>query len=131
MAESTDVQSILEGLKARKAAIENAIAALEAVAGELDVSIAGGSATRGIAPDTFIGMNILQGAEKYLQVVGRPARTTDNIAEALNKGGLTVTAASVSTILRRSDKGDSPVVRVGRALWGLAGWYPNRPRPQS
>jgi hypothetical protein len=131
MSEPVDVRAIIEGLKARKAAIDNAIAALEAVAGELGESgVLFGSAPRPkpIEADTFIGLNILQAAEKYLQIVGRPAKTTEQIAAALNQGGLTVSQGSVSTILRRSDNGESPVTKVGRSLWGLASWYPGKAR---
>ena len=131
MAELNSVQSLLDQLKARKAALENAIAALEAVAGELgDTGAMFGAAPKSAAieADTFIGLNINQAAEKYLQMVGRPAKSTEQIAAALNQGGLSATVGSVSTILRRSDRGDSPVTRVGRSLWGLASWYPNRPR---
>jgi hypothetical protein len=129
MAEAIDYKAVLEDLRAKKASLEQAIAAVEAIVGGLGENAGlSGSASRAIEADTFIGMNILQAAEKYLQIVGRPARTTENIAEALNRGGLSVSTPSVSTILRRSDTGESPVNRVGRALWGLAIWYPNRPR---
>jgi hypothetical protein len=130
MAETNGVQVLLEQLKARKAAIENAIAALEAVAGELgDIAVVGSTSKSAvIEADTFIGMNINQAAEKYLQMTGRPAKSTELIASALNQGGLNVSLGSVSTILRRSDNGESPVTRVGRSLWGLASWYPNKPR---
>ena len=74
-----------------------------------------------IMPDTFHGKNILQAAEAYLEMVGRPARSTEEIAEALGKGGVSATAPSVATILGRS-KG-SGVQRVKRGLWGLAEWY--------
>lgn len=129
MAEAIDYKAVLEDLKAKKAGLEQAIAAVEAIIGGLGDSAAlAGSASKAIEPDTFIGLNILQAAEKYLQMTGRPAKTTEQITAALNQGGMSVTQGSVSTILRRSDTGDSPVTRVGRSLWGLASWYPNRPR---
>ncbi len=130
MAEANEVDVLLERLEARKTAIENAIAALKTVRGELGDVAGIGSTPKAAAieVDTFIGLNILQAAEKYLQMTGKPAKTTEQIAAALNKGGLSATVGSVSTILRRSDRGDSPVTRVGRSLWGLASWYPNRPR---
>lgn len=130
MADTIDYKAVLEDLKSRKAALEQAIVAVEAILGTGalgEVGVSNGAA-KGIEADTFIGMNILQAAERYLQMTGRPAKTTDQIAAALNQGGLNVSAGSVSTILRRSDNGESPVTRVGRALWGLASWYPNRPR---
>lgn len=129
MAETIDYKAVLEDLKAKKASLEQAIAAVEAIVGGLGDSAAlNGSTSKAIEADTFIGCNILQAAEKYLQMTGRPAKTTEQIAAALNQGGMSVSQGSVSTILRRSDNGDSPVIRVGRSLWGLASWYPNRPR---
>jgi hypothetical protein len=130
MAEANEVDVLLEKLEARKAAIDNAIAALKAVRGELGDLAVVGSTPKAVAieVDTFIGHNILQAAEKYLTMTGKPAKTTEQIAAALNQGGLTVSVGSVSTILRRSDNGENPVTRVGRSLWGLASWYPGRPR---
>jgi len=74
-----------------------------------------------IQPDTFHGKNIFQASEKYLSMVGRPARSTEEIAEALGRGGVTATAGSVATILGR-DKSDR-ITRVKRGLWGLKEWY--------
>jgi len=131
MPETIDYKAVLEDLKARKEKLEQVIAALEGIAGELsDATVLVGSTSKSakIEVDTFIGCNILQAAEKYLTMTGKPAKTTEQIAAALNQGGLTVSVESVSTILRRSDNGENPVTRVGRSLWGLATWYPNRPR---
>jgi hypothetical protein len=132
MAEAIDYKAVLEDLKAKKANIEQAIVAVEGfIASGLADSVGPTASTpkaAAIEVDTFIGHNILQAAEKYLQMTGKPAKTTEKIAEALNRGGLSVSQGSVSTILRRSDTGESPVTRVGRSLWGLATWYPNKPR---
>lgn len=132
MADGIDYKAVLEDLKARKAKLEATIDGLESLLGTGGLSDSGGGAsgstTKGIEADTFIGLNILQATEKYLQMTGRPAKTLEQISAALNQGGLTVSQASISTILRRSDNGESPVTRVGRGLFGLAIWYPNRPR---
>jgi len=132
MADAIDYKAVLDDLKARKAKLEVTIENLESLLGTGGLSDSGGSAStstaKGIEADTFIGMNILQAAEKYLQMTGRPAKTLEQIARALDQGWLAVSQASVSTILRRRDNGESPVTRVGRALWGLAVWYPNKPR---
>ena len=53
--------------EARKALIDNAIAALEAVAGELgETGVVFGSASKpsALEADTFIGLNILQASER-------------------------------------------------------------------
>lgn len=130
MAEPIDYKAVLEDLKARRTRLDEVIAAVEGIVGETGAlgALLSPSKSAAIAPDMFVGMNIVQAAEKYLQTVGRPARPLDEVANALNQGGLHVTQGSVSTILRRSENNDSPVVRVGRGLWGLTSWYPNRPR---
>jgi hypothetical protein len=131
MADSIDYRAVLEDLKSRKIALEQAIVAVEAMLGEVgDTSVTSGTASTGktIHPDAFVGLNILQAAERYLQMVGRPARSIIDITNALNQGGLTVSQGSVSTILRRSDNGESPVTRAARSLFGLSAWYPGKPR---
>jgi hypothetical protein len=77
-----------------------------------------------VEDDTFHTLNILQAAEKYLRMVGRPARSTEEIAEMLTKGGLSTTQGSVATILGRSK--DSQISRVKRGLWGLKEWYTDK-----
>lgn len=73
-------------------------------------------------------MSIGDAAPKYLGMVGRPARSTEEIVQALLSGGLQrVSPASVATILIRIHNADGPVVRVQKGLWGLAEWYPKRP----
>lgn len=129
MAENTEIESMLEKLREQKQAIDSAIAALEVLSGKgVKLGTPSAQRTAAIEADTFVGLNIVEASKKYLEMVGRPARPLDEVANALNQGGLHVTQGSVSTILRRSENNDSPVVRVGRGLWGLASWYPNRPR---
>jgi hypothetical protein len=132
MADAIDYRAVLADLKTKKLALDQAIMAVEAILGEVSThSLAPGHVSRGkdVQQDSFVGLNILQAAEKYLTITGRPAKTTEQIAGALIQGGLKVTQPSVSTILRKSDKdGEGNVVKVGRALWGLADWYPGRPR---
>lgn len=134
MPEGIDYKVVLADLKARRAALDQAIAAIEVIAGNsafsgVPTQANGMNQTTEILPDTFIGHNIAEAGAAYLKMVGRPARTTEAITGALNLGGLNVSQPSVATILLRSDrKGDGEVIRVGRGLWGLADWYPKRPR---
>lgn len=118
-----DYKMVLEDLRLQKAEIEKMIAHYERLIGS-GREFSGG-ATKGheaeITVDTFTGKNILQASEKYLQMVGRPARSTEEIAERLAQGGLTTTAGSVATILGRSR--NSAIKRVKRGLWGLKEWY--------
>lgn len=121
-----DYKALLEDAKRQRAEADAVIAFAERQLGIVKNSV--GAAMKGatetnfeIQPDTFHGKGILQGAEKYLRMVGRPARTTEEIASALTKGGQTASSGSVATILGRSK--DSEVQRVKRGLWGLKEWY--------
>ncbi len=136
MSEGIDYRAVLADMRARRAALDNAIAGMEAMLGES--SSAGGLGTpnggvgsqgQEIQADTFVGRNISEATAHYLRMVGRPARSTEAVTEALNRGGLVVTQPSVGTVLLRShNRGEGEIVRVGRGIWGLAEWYPGRPR---
>jgi hypothetical protein len=120
-----DYKALLEEWKRQRAELDTMIAFAERQlgvapsAGNKTVPLAGTSPE--IEEDTFHGKNILQGSEMYLQMVGRPARSTEEIAAALTKGGLTAGAPSVATILGREKNGN--IQRVKRGLWGLREWY--------
>jgi hypothetical protein len=118
-----DYKAVIEDLKSQRAEIDRTIAFFEKqlASGRRSGEAGGAEGSDSIESDTFHGKNILQATEKYLRMMGRPARSTEDIAAALNKGGLTATPGSVATILGRSK--DSQVQRVKRGLWGLAEWY--------
>jgi len=122
-----DYKALLEDSKRQRAELDAVIAFAERQLGiskNSNSTNASVNATDGsvvIEDDTFHGKNILQASEAYLHMVGRPARSTEEIASAITKGGVPAAAASVATILGRS-KGSS-INRVKRGLWGLKGWY--------
>jgi hypothetical protein len=120
-----DYKAVLEDLKLQRVELDKMIAFVEGMlgAGRRFGEAPNTSSDVEILDDTFTGKNILQATEKYLRMVGRPARSTEEIATALTKGGLNAAAGSVATILGR-EKG-SKVHRVKRGLWGLAEWYSN------
>jgi len=75
-----------------------------------------------VLPDTFFRMTVPDAIKQFLKMVGRPARATTDIVDALNKGGLNVAYPTVYTSLGRlKDKGE--VVKAGEN-WGLDSWYP-------
>jgi hypothetical protein len=125
-----DYKALLEEAKQQKMEAERVIAFAERMLGMSRSSPSSLAKTQElqqppeIMDDTFHGKNILQATQAYLEMVGRPARSTEEIAGALVKGGLSATAPSVATILGRS-KG-SGVQRVKRGLWGLSEWYGNQ-----
>jgi hypothetical protein len=122
-----DYKALLEDSKRQRAELDVVIAFAER---QLGIAKNPGSTTAPasqggesvvIEDDTFHGKNILQASEAYLHMVGRPARSTEEIAAAISKGGVPAAPASVATILGRS-KGGS-INRVKRGLWGLKEWY--------
>jgi len=126
MTTKVDYKAVLEDLKRQRAELDSMIAFTERQLG-MPASVIGktavvsGNAPIEIQDDTFHGKNILQASEMYLQMVGRPARSTEEIAAAISKGGSNAAAASVATILGRDKSGK--IQRVKRGLWGLKEWY--------
>lgn len=90
-----------------------------------------GKGAPNIPPDAFFRMSIADAARKYLAMV-KKKQTIQQIADALEAGGLTHTSrrfyGTVLTTLRRQEKQVGDIVKVGRGIWGLAEWYPNRKR---
>lgn len=130
--------TVLAQLRAKRDQLDAAIGAIEALGGVADgTSLApvtqspgnrGGSGE--IASDAFFGMSVLDATEKLLGVVKKP-QSANAIANALEKGGLVHQSgnftATVYTTLRRAEERGDRVTKVQKN-WGLANWYPNRPR---
>jgi hypothetical protein len=130
MADSEALKTVIEEVKAKIESLQATLKVLEALNGEVPIPTATMVSNRPrprdveIQHDTFVGMNIVDAAARYLGMVGRPARSVEEITNALNRGGLTSTAGSVQTLLSRSHNGPNPVVRrAGRGTWGLPSWY--------
>ncbi len=136
MADPIDYQSVLADLRVRRAALDQAISAIEGLilgeSGEVataptvqTVANNGSRApSRQIEPDTFYSLNILEASKKYLGMVGRKAQSTEQIAEALRAGGVQAKTGSVAAILQRAIKANDPDIRrVRPGMWGLAAWY--------
>jgi hypothetical protein len=126
---------VLADLRAKRDQIDQAIQAIESVRGSAVPSKPNGTA---VASDTgppnaagaFLGMTIADAAKKLLSN-RKQAMNNADIAAALKQGGLVMSTNTdpqnmVGSILtRRFDKvGD--IVRIGRGVWGLKEWYPNR-----
>jgi hypothetical protein len=134
MAENIDIKNMLEALRARRDNLNAAIEGLERVLGEepftAQPSTSPAVRQQGrqaeIEHDTFVGMSVAEAAARYLGMVGRPARSLEEITNALNSGGLNSSQGTVQTLLSRSHNGPNPVVRrAGRGTWGLPEWYGN------
>jgi hypothetical protein len=72
-------------------------------------------------------MSIAEAAKKFL-VMKKRMQTTQDIADALEKGGMTHTSGNwgntVGSVLNRNND----FVRIKRGTWGLVSWYPGRKR---
>ena len=132
-----DYQVVLADLKSRRDQLDQAILAIEAMQGirSEGAPVAKASSNGGgpaeLRRDSFFGMTVLEASKKYLAMVKRPTAGAD-IAAALKEGGYLFTASkpgdTVTAILNRDDAKNGDVVRIGKAMFGLAEWYPNRPK---
>jgi hypothetical protein len=125
---------VLADLRAKRDQIDQAIQAIESVRG-------GGSyaktnsqlvASEGAPNDAgaFLGISIADAAKKLL-TIRKQAMGNADIAAALKQGGLVMSANTdpqnmVGSILTRRFEKVGDIVRVGRGIWGLKEWYPNR-----
>lgn len=130
MADSEALKRVIEEIRARRDALDAALTVLEGLTGELSTPFTTNAVPRQqrreaeIEHDTFVGMNVVDAAARYLEMVGRPARSLEEITNALNRGGLNSNEGTVQTLLSRSHRSTSPVVRrAGRGTWGLPSWY--------
>lgn len=132
MDEPIDYAAVLADLKSRRDALDKIISHLEPIVSMgvvTNYNVFANQKSPEIHGDTFVGMNIPEASASYLKMVGRPARTTNEITEALNKGGLECSTGSVATVLGRDfGRQVGEVVRASKGLWGLDSWYKSRPK---
>jgi HB1, ASXL, restriction endonuclease HTH domain len=134
---------VLADLRAKKAQIDQAIAAIEALRkGNPTAAISAVGAPSNAPgsqsleePGAFLGKSIVDAAKMLLAAKRQPMRNPD-IAAAFKRGGLVLNskdpANTIGAVLARraADVGD--IVKVDRGTWGLKEWYPNRsfkPKP--
>lgn len=129
---SVDYASVLADLKAKRDALDKAIASIEAVAGQMSGGIGpvSGGTSDDLKDDSFLGMNITDAAKKLL-AMKKKALSTNEIAELLKRGGMVGSdnfANSVGVALHREDKNEGDIMKIGRGTWGLTVWYPGKKR---
>jgi hypothetical protein len=124
---------VLADLRAKRDQIDQAIQAIENVRSGV-ASVKGNSpAAPENAPNdagAFLGMSIADAAKKLLST-RKQAMGNADIAAALKQGGVVMSANTdpqnmVGSILTRRFEKVGDIVRVGRGIWGLKEWYPNR-----
>lgn len=131
-----DYGNVLADLQAKKAEIEAAIKGIEAVmglvpSGSAEAPHAAHSTHSGgnghavvIADDTFFNMTVVDAAKKYLAMGHRQPKSTQEILDALQKGGLqSAIYATVSALISRKAKRAEDFVKLPKRKWGLVEWY--------
>jgi hypothetical protein len=82
-----------------------------------------------LGPGAFLGLTIVDAAKKLLAHERRQLSNSE-ITEALKRGGLVLNSAdpinTIGSVMTRRFQQIGDVVRVGRGIWGLKEWYPNR-----
>ncbi len=126
---------VLADLRAKRDQIDQAIQAIESVRGNAAPMRGSGqmsTAAEIVKNDAgiFLGMSIAEAAKKLL-TSRKQAMNNADIAAALKHGGLVMSANTdpqnmVGSILTRRFNQTGDIVRVGRGIWGLKEWYPNR-----
>lgn len=126
--------AVLADLRAKREEIDKTITLLESLRDErLGVAPAQsqGPVAEDDTPSTgmFLGMSIVDAAKKLLGMRKRTMTNSEILAE-LKAGGVVLTGADplnvVGSVLTRRFNNVGDVVRVGRGIWGLKEWYPNR-----
>jgi hypothetical protein len=139
MSEKIDYAAIIADLESKRAAIDNAIASLRAVASfgaigasegmsyvNLGADLRSPSASGGDVPDgAFHGKTIPEAIKLYLNLI-RKKQTAREISDGLKKGGMESTSKWFDKIIyatldRLKKAGD--VVKI-EGNWGLPEWYP-------
>jgi hypothetical protein len=135
MSEDLDIGTVIALLEGKRAALDNAIAALRALdaSGAVRVSVDGtsmaapfaGSGGAEVPDGAFNGKSMPAAIKLYLEIV-RSKKTAREIGDGLKKGGLESTSKFYDKIVyatldRLRKAGD--VIKIGTA-WGLPSWYP-------
>ncbi|SRR6266851_7380638 len=139
MADRADYQAVLADLRAKRAEIDIAIAALERFLGVMGgpamplpvqpVKFYGGGVVLGHAParpqanpKPYKGLTIKAAAAKHLESV-RLKQTPRQIADALIQGGFGHKSKNFPNTVRTTMAREPEFIKVG-SEWALRAWYP-------
>ena len=126
-----DETEILARMEAKLEALTRAVEAFRAYLGVSGGGVGSGS-PREITSTTFWGKTIPDAAKMFLGMVGKKPQSTQQIAEALLKGGMETNAkdfpGTVQAMLRRTESQTDEIIRVPSGEWALPDWFPDRPR---
>jgi len=129
-----EYDAVIADLEAQRAEIDMIIVALRKRAG-LSPDGGGGPGGREIHSATFIGKTIPEAARIYLEMCHKRPQKTEDIAKALQKGGMTSKAANfesmLQTILRRTEVQTGEFMRTSSGEWILPEWVGKKPMPKA
>jgi hypothetical protein len=137
-----DYAAVLADLETKRTQLDAAIAGIRTMlgmpagaAGPAAASVNSNGGSTEIEADTFFSLSIPDATKKFLGMRKKPA-TTPEIGDALKRGGQTHAGSesfgnTLGSVLARVYSNGGGIVRVGRGMWGLAEWYPNKPRKPS
>lgn len=130
-------EAVLADLRAKRELIDQAIKAIEVFRGK------GGDGAEAtpqqhsparedveVGAGEFLGMSIADATKKLLSMRKKSMGNAE-IAKELTEGGLVMSANTehqniVGSVLTRRFQQVGDIVRVGRGVWGLKEWYPNK-----
>jgi len=140
MAERTDLQAVIDALEVEYKALGTTLVFLRAKAGLIPLvdGATGENPPKApdarteqqgeLRPDSFFGMGIAPAVKKYLAMEKRP-KPLPTIVAALKSGGiLTQSTDFYNTVYNTMLRDYDDFVKLGSGEWGLAEWYPSRPK---
>jgi hypothetical protein len=136
-----DYAKVLQDLKSKRDRLNSAIEGIEEMLGmapspaspengnrpppeQVLVDGTGRLLPRQVASDSFFQMSASAAAEKYLNIVKRPA-STNEICDALIRGGYLTNSKNFYSNMYTTLSRTPEFVKVKKD-WGLAEWYPGR-----
>jgi hypothetical protein len=123
---------VLADLKAKRDQIDQAIQAIESVRSGIPLTRTNPMAPESAPNDAgaYLGMSISDATKKLLSI-RKQAMSNADIATALKQGGLVMSVNTdpqntIGSVITRRFQQVGDIVKVGRGVWGLKEWYPNR-----
>ncbi len=132
-----EYDAAIENLEKQRAEIDMAIAVLRKLAGQSPDGGggSGGPGGREIHSATFLGKTIPEAARMYLDMCNKRPQKVEDIAAALQKGGMTSKAVNftsmLQTILRRTEIATGEFMRTSAGEWILPAWIGKKPTPKA
>jgi hypothetical protein len=131
-----EYEAVIADLEAQIAELQMTVAVLRKRAGmSPDGGGGGGPGGREIHSATFLNKSIPEAARIYLEMCNKRPQKVEQIAEALQRGGMTSKAANfvsmLQTILRRTEIQTGEFMRTPNGEWILPEWVGKKAMPKA